>query len=201
VSGQENRTDRTDDRQEQRTDRLDDRQETRTDRLDDRQDFWEDNWDSDRYYGWDNDWWYNDGDWDRYYPPGFWLTTIGTTAILVDAANDVYYDSGIYYESGNGGYTVVEAPVGASVTALPDGFITTPVGSQVYYYYLGTFYIRDAATMNYVVVNPPEGAIVPYLPDGYTTVQRNGREYYQFAGTYYLPYYENDQLVFMVTHL
>jgi hypothetical protein len=118
----------------------------------------------------------------------------------VDAANDVYYDNGIYYEEGNGGYTVVAAPVGANVTVLPEGFITTPVGNQIYYYYLGTFYVLDAATGNYVVVNAPEGAIVPYLPEGYTALQRDGREYYEFAGTYYLPYYSGDQLVFMVTY-
>ncbi len=120
----------------------------------------------------------------------------------MDAANDVYYDNGVYYdyESTSGGYTVVEAPVGIGVTALPEGVITTPVGNQIYYYYLGTFYVVDAATGNYVVVNAPEGAIVPYLPEGYTALQRDGREYYEFAGTYYVPYYAGDQLVFMVTY-
>lgn len=133
--------------------------------------------------------------------PGFWLLTLTTTAILVDAATNIYYDNGVYYQQGNGGYTVITAPAGVGVSTLPEGFVTTPVGSNTYYYYLGTFYTQDPVTGNYVVVNAPESAIVPYLPEGYTIINRGSQEYYQFGGTYYQPYYESDTLLFRVVYL
>jgi hypothetical protein len=155
------------------------------------------------WFGWSNTWWYSPSYWRWYYPPGYFLLRLTATAILLSAVtsnngNAVYYDNGVYYQEVNGGYEVIPAPAGASVTALPEGFITTYVEADEYYYYLGTFYQVDSTTGHYVVINAPAGAIVPYLPEDYEQVIVDGENYYLFANTYYRPYYDEGEVVFVV---
>ncbi|MFQ4144015.1 DUF6515 family protein [Chlorogloeopsis sp. ULAP02] len=167
-----------------------------------RQDFINDiDWDDWHHVDWDDD-----DFWGWYYPPGYFAVTLPLTAIAVASVADsfnqpYYYDRGVYYTSSGNGYTVAPAPVGAKVSNLPEGFITVQGSSYTYYYYLGTFYLRDSATGNYVVVPPPVGAVVPYIPGGYKTVTIKGTEYYQYANTYYRPTYVNGQLVYQVTNV
>lgn len=128
----------------------------------------------------------------HWHPIGFFLTTVAVTAVIVSVANhNYYYDSGIYYEkrsqSGQSGYVVVPAPVGAVVPTLPEGYLSFQTGSDVYFYYSGTYYVQDTDQVHYVVMQPPVGAVVPYLPDGYETRQVGSILYYIYNGYYYQP--------------
>lgn len=51
-----------------------------------------------------------------WHPWGFFIATLATTAIIVSVENKkYYYDNGVYYAPSNSGYTVVAAPIGATV--------------------------------------------------------------------------------------
>ena len=58
-----------------------------------------------------------------WHPWGFFIAALATTAIIVSVNNQQYhYDQGVYYMAGNGGYTVVSAPVGATVEGVESVF-------------------------------------------------------------------------------
>ena len=141
-----------------------------------------------------------------WHPFGFFLATLATTAIIVSIADHdsskVYYDNGTYYEqsnqSGQSGYVVVPAPIGARVPTLPDGNTEITVGSTDYYYYAGTFYVQDTDQVHYVVVQAPVGAVVPYLPDGNEKKKISDIQYYVYDGIYYQPKSSNGQVVYQV---
>lgn len=172
------------------------------DARDERQDFLDDiDWDD-----WHSVHWDDDDFWGWYYPPGYFAVTLPLPAIAVASVADnfdrtYYYDRGVYYTSSGNGYTVTPAPTGGTVSSLPEGFITVQGSSYTYYYYLGTFYLRDSAAGNYIVVPSPIGAVVPYIPSGYKKVTIKGKEYYQYAGTYYRPTYVDGQLAYQVTQV
>ncbi len=52
-----------------------------------------------------------------------------------------YYGGGVYYMQSGTGYTVVSAPPGAVVHAVPTATTVVYVGSTPYYYYGGTYYV------------------------------------------------------------
>lgn len=70
----------------------------------------------------------------------------------------LFYNFGIFYRSGVGGFVSVSAPIGVVVSSLPAGYRTLWVGSSLYYAYGGVFY--RMAPSGYVVVNAPETVIV-----------------------------------------
>lgn len=122
-----------------------------------------------------------------WHPWGFFIATIATTAIIVSIENQrYYYDQGVYYIQSNGGYTVVEAPVGATITQLPQGTETVKVDQTTNnYYYGGSYYEKDGE--KYKVVPPTAGTIVPSLPEGGEEVKIGEQTYVQFGETYYQP--------------
>lgn len=54
------------------------------------------------------------------------------------------------------------------------------------------------ATLN-AAAEPPTGTSVPYLPDGYEEVEVQGTTYMKLGATYYHPYYEGDEVIYVVT--
>lgn len=63
---------------------------------------------------------------------------MAATAIVVNANNQAYhYDQGVYYASSNGGYTVVSAPIGATITTLPEQTQTVVVNETTNNHYYG----------------------------------------------------------------
>ena len=71
-----------------------------------------------------------------WHPWGFFVASLATTAIIISIENQQYhYDQGVYYVQGNGGYTVVQAPVGATIKVLPDGYQTVTVNETTNNYY------------------------------------------------------------------
>ena len=94
------------------------------------------------------------------------LIIMGGTGIIVSIENQQYhYDQGVYYLQSNGGYTVVQAPVGATITTLPPATQTVVVNETTNnYYYGGVSY--EISASGYTVVPPTAGVVVENLPEG-----------------------------------
>jgi Family of unknown function (DUF6515) len=122
-----------------------------------------------------------------WHPWGFFVATLAATAIIVSVANQQYrYDQGVYYVASGGGYTVVPAPVGATVTTLPAGSQTVVVNETTNnYYYGGTYYEKSGG--GYTVVAPTAGTVVESLPEGGEEVRIGDVTYVKIGETYYQP--------------
>ncbi|POY38250.1 hypothetical protein C3L50_13385 [Flavobacterium alvei] len=116
---------------------------------------------------------------------------MAVTAIVVEVNSQHYhYDNGVYYTQGNGGYTVVAAPVGATVTTLPSNAQTVVVNETTNnYYYGGTYY--EKSDKGYTVVPPTAGTIVENLPEGGEEVKMGDITYVKVGDTYYQPFQDN----------
>jgi hypothetical protein len=123
---------------------------------------------------------------------------MAATAIIVTVANQQYhYDQGVYYVSTNGGYTVVPAPVGATVTTLPPGYQTVVINETTNnYYYGGTYY--EKGDKGYTVVPPTAGSVVENLPDGGKEVKIGEITYVKVGETYYQPIEQNGKNMYEV---
>jgi hypothetical protein len=111
---------------------------------------------------------------------------MAATAIVVSVNNAQYhYDQGVWYEPSSGGYTVVQAPVGGTVTTIPSGNQTVVVNNTTNYYYGGAYYEKDGS--KYEVVSPPAGAVIDNLPEGGEEVKIGDQTYVKFGETYYSP--------------
>lgn len=122
-----------------------------------------------------------------WHPWGFFITAMAATAIIVSVENQQYhYDQGVYYVASNGGYTVVQAPVGATITTLPPNTQTVVVNETVNnYYYGGTYY--EKSEKGYTVVPPTAGTIVENLPEGAKEEKVGNQVYMKLGDVYYQP--------------
>jgi hypothetical protein len=122
-----------------------------------------------------------------WHPWGFFVATLATTAIIVSIENQKYhYDQGVWYASTTGGYTVVQAPVGATVATVPTGSQTVVVNNVTNNYYGGAYYMKQPDG-TYKVVPPPAGAVVDNLPEGGKEVKVGDQTYVVVGETYYAP--------------
>ncbi|WP_335966340.1 DUF6515 family protein [Galbibacter sp. PAP.153] len=126
-----------------------------------------------------------------WHPWGFFVASLATTAIIVSIENSnqqYYYDQGNYYMKEKDGYTVVQAPVGATIKVLPDGYQVVDAGGDTTvnnYYYGGTYYEKDSN--GYTVVPPTAGTLVEHLPEGGEEVRIGDQTYVKYGETYYQP--------------
>jgi len=122
-----------------------------------------------------------------WHPWGFFIATLAETAIIISVSNQQYhYDAGVYYIAGNGGYTVVQAPIGAVITTLPPASQTVIVNETTNnYYYGGTFY--EKSDKGYTVVPPTAGVTVDNLPEGGEEVTIAEQKFVKIGDTYYQP--------------
>jgi hypothetical protein len=122
-----------------------------------------------------------------WHPWGFFVAALATTAIIVSIENAQYhYDQGVWYQPYNGGYQVVSAPVGGTITTLPPSAQTVVVNETVNnYYYGGDFYEKNEK--GYSVVPATAGTIVPHLPEGGKEVKVGDQTYVQFGEVFYQP--------------
>jgi hypothetical protein len=67
-----------------------------------------------------------------------------------------------------------------------------------YCFFQGAFFAYDEVNDQYIVVDPPAGTIVPYLPEGYEEKTIDGTKYLKLGNVYYRPYYEGDEVVYVV---
>jgi hypothetical protein len=100
---------------------------------------------------------------------------------------EYYYDEGVYYLKGDGGYTVVSAPIGAKIKTLPAGYETVSVddAGTKNYYYGGVFY--EKRSDGYVVVAPLAGTIVENVSEGGEEVKMGDITYIKMGETYFQP--------------
>ena len=122
-----------------------------------------------------------------WHPWGFFVATLAVTAIVISVENQQYhYDSGVYYVESSGGYTVIQAPPGATIKVLPEGSETVVVNETTNnYYYGGTYY--EKSNEGYTVVPPTAGTVVENLPEGGEEVKIGDVTYVKFGETYYQP--------------
>jgi hypothetical protein len=158
-------------------------------------------------------------------------TTVVVTqpaAAVVVAPTTYYYAGGVFYLQSGSGYTVVAAPAGAVVHAVPDYTTVVYVGTTPYYYSGGAYYVatdepapqppaEEASAAdepmadddpsqipmieddhNYEVVAPPVGATVAYVPDEADEETISGKKYFEYAGTYYRPFASDGDTIYMV---
>jgi hypothetical protein len=112
---------------------------------------------------------------------------LAATAIIITVENQQYhYDQGVYYVESNDGYTVVQAPPGATIKVLPEGSETVVVNETTNnYYYGGTYY--EESEEGYTVVPPTAGTVVENLPEGGEEVKVGEVTYVKLGETYYQP--------------
>ncbi|TQV73434.1 glycine zipper family protein [Exilibacterium tricleocarpae] len=94
----------------------------------------------------------------HHYPPrGQIVKALPKNHTRLRVGTHLYFHlGGVFYRSGTKGYTVVAAPVGARVSALPRGFVTLHIGPRVVYKANAAYYHYDADNREYVVVENPE---------------------------------------------
>ena len=125
-----------------------------------------------------------------WHPWGFFVAALATTAIVVAVADASYhYDQGVWYSQASGGYTVVAAPVGGTVTTIPSNAQPVVVNNTTNYYYGGAYYEKSGT--QYKVVAPPAGAVVDGLPEGGEEVKIGDQTYVKVGETYYQPVKED----------
>jgi len=136
-----------------------------------------------------------------WHPWGFFITTLAATAIIVSVENQQYhYDQGVYYIQSDGGYTVVQAPVSATITTLPSNSQTVVVNETTNnYYYGGTYYEKSDG--GYTVVPPTAGTVVENLPEGGEEVKIGDVTYVKFGETYYQPFEQDGKNMYEVVQI
>jgi hypothetical protein len=133
-----------------------------------------------------------------WHPWGFFVATMAVTAVAISVNNATYhYDNGVYYAPSNGGYVVVAAPVGATITTLPANSQTVVVNETTNnYYYGGTYY--EKSDQGYTVVPPTAGCVVESLPEGGEEVKIGDVTYVKVGETYYQPIEKNGKDMYEV---
>jgi hypothetical protein len=111
--------------------------------------------------------------------------------------HNYFYFGGVFYDNGPSGYVVIAPRVDAEIPDLPPGAETVVVGSSIYYYAAGAFYLQQPDG-GYLVVAPPMGAVVSLLPPDATESDVNGIAYYVADGVYYLPVMQNGVTAFEI---
>ncbi len=136
-----------------------------------------------------------------WHPWGFFVATLAATAVVVSVSNQQYhYDQGVYYQQSGNGYTVVPAPVGATVTTLPDNAQTVVVNETTNnYYYGGAYYEKTAG--GFTVVAPTAGTVVEDLPEGGEEVRIGDVTYVKFGDTYYQPIQKDGKEMYEVVQV
>lgn len=111
---------------------------------------------------------------------------------------EYYYDEGVFYLKGNGGYTVVSAPIGAKIKTLPSGYETVSVddAGTKNYYYGGVFYEKSGD--GYKVVAPLAGTVVEHVSEGGEEVKMGDVTYIKMGETYFQPIQENGKDMYEV---
>jgi hypothetical protein len=118
------------------------------------------------------------------------------------AAEEYYYDEGVFYLKGSGGYTVVAAPVGGIVKTIPSGYETIVLddaGGAKNYYWGGTFY--EKVSKGYKVVAPTSGAVIEHMADGGEEVKMGDVTYVKLGETYYQPVQVNGKAMYEVMNV
>lgn len=83
----------------------------------------------------------------------------GIAPIIQVGALAYLFVDGLFYKHGPKGYIVAQAPIGATITALPPGSVLVTIDGNLYYTCSGTFY--QSTPEGYVVVSQPVKQVNP----------------------------------------
>jgi len=118
-------------------------------------------------------------------------------AVTVEIGGFTYrYDQGLFWLHQGVGYTVVTAPVGATVDKLPRGASRIVSGTRSVWYFFGSFFAEKGSA--YEVIKPPAGLTVFYLPDGYSQEKVQGVARYRFGDILFKPVFIQGILAYQV---
>jgi hypothetical protein len=121
----------------------------------------------------------------------------GGDARTVEVGGLTYrYDQGLFWLHQVSNYTVVTAPVGATVDTLPQGVTRVVSGAGSVWYFFGSFFGQKGSA--YEVIKPAAGLTVFYLPDGYSQEKVKGVELYRFGDILFKPIFIQGILAYQV---
>ncbi len=121
----------------------------------------------------------------------------GSDARTVEVGGFTYrYDRGVFWLHQGAGFTVVTAPVGATVDTLPQGVSRIVSGAGSVWYFFGTFFGEKGGA--YEVIKPAAGLTVFYLPDGYRQENVKGVALYRFGDVRFKPVFIQGILAYQV---
>jgi hypothetical protein len=162
------------------------------------------------YWGAHDYYHYNRGGYNTIYKPklGYRCKYLVSPYAFTWADEDFFYDLGLFYAFDDGEYTVVEPPIGAEVTALPDSAQSIVINGKQYYECNGVYYqpvTKDNGTVVYMVAGkdgvlntnstiqddepkgPQLGDVVNQLPSNCRKININGQKIFVSPdGVYYL---------------
>jgi len=153
---------------------------------------------------------YHRGYYGSYYLPSLGFTCgylpIGYSSFFY-GDDEYFFSNGLFYQYYNDNYTVVEPPIGAEITALPDKAQSIVINGEQYYELNGVYYrpvTKDDGTVVYEVAGkdgelntksdvddaqpqgPQMGDIVPELPSDCRKIKVNGQKLWVSPdGVYY----------------
>ncbi len=90
---------------------------------------------------------------------------------------------GSFYRNSPGGLKLVEAPIGAVVSAPPAGSLNLWIAETEYFYFNSAFYQKSPA--GYRIVAPPLNAYIKVIPSGAKTIFASGQKYFELGGNFY----------------
>ncbi len=163
------------------------------------------------YWGTHNYTYYNRGYYNSYYYPqlGFTCGYLPYGYFPFYYGDDqFYYSQGLFYTYNDNEYTVVEPPIGAEITTLPQNAQSIVINGQQYYEENGVYYqpvTKDDGTTTYQVAGkdgelntgtnvqddqqqqgPQMGDVLPKLPSECKKIKVNGQKLYVSPeGVYY----------------
>jgi hypothetical protein len=121
----------------------------------------------------------------------------GSGARTVEVGGLTYrYDQGLFWLHQGDSYTVVTAPVGATVDRLPQGVSRVVSGKGSVWYFFGSFFGEKGSA--YEVIKPAAGLTVFYLPDGYSQENIKGVARYRFGDVLFKPVFIQGILAYQV---
>jgi len=121
----------------------------------------------------------------------------GSGARTVEVGGFTYrYDQGVFWLHQGSSFTVVTAPVGATVDKLPQGVTRIVSGTGPVWYFFGTFFGEKGSA--YEVIKPAAGLTVFYLPDGYSQEKVKGVARYRFGDIFFKPIFIQGILAYQV---
>lgn len=118
----------------------------------------------------------------------------GAETVEVDGATYYYADWSFWQAASGGGYVVVDPPVGAEVSAIPEEAISEKEGDVVLYQFDELYFTEDkndaGKTVYRVEPSPPEEEI-DEIPAGSPSFVADGETYHYVNFNFYVKYEEN----------
>ena len=124
----------------------------------------------------------------------------GAETVEVEGATYHYAEGAFYQKAAGSGYRVVEAPVGAEVSSIPEESIGQEESDVALYQFDNTYFTKDAKDGGQAVyrVEPqPPQEDMDSIPDGARTFVADGETYYYVNYNLYVQYQEGGRTGFV----